>query len=32
MFYAVDADGTESRKEVKVEKGVATVLDEEWTH
>jgi hypothetical protein len=31
-FYAVDADGTESRKEVKVERGVATVLDEEWTH
>jgi hypothetical protein len=31
-FYAVDADGTESRKEVKVQKGVASVLDEEWTH
>jgi len=31
-FYAVDADGKESRKEVKVEKGVVSVLDEEWTH
>lgn len=31
-FYAVDADGKESRTEVKVEKGVASVLDEEWTH
>ena len=31
-FYAVHADGTESRKEVKVEHGAATVLDEEWTH
>ena len=31
-FYAVDAEGKESRKEVKVENGVATVLDKEWTH
>ena len=31
-FYAVDDAGKEFRKEVKVEKGVATVLDEEWTH
>lgn len=31
-FYAVDADGKESRKEVKVEKGIATALDKEWTH
>ena len=31
-FYAVDAEGKESRKEVKVENGAATVLDEEWTH
>ena len=31
-FYAVGVDGTESRKEVKVEQGVAAVLDEEWTH
>jgi len=31
-FYAVDAAGKESRKEVKVEKGDTTVLDEEWTH
>jgi hypothetical protein len=31
-FYAVDGDGTESRKEVKVENGTATVLDEEWRH
>lgn len=31
-FYAVDANGKESRKEVKVENGVTTVLNEEWTH
>jgi len=31
-FYAVDASGKESRKEVKVEDGVTSVLDEEWTH
>ncbi len=31
-FYAVDADGTESRKEVKLEAGVASVLEQEWQH
>ncbi len=31
-FYAVDSDGKESRKEVKVEGGEATVLKKEWQH
>lgn len=31
-FYAVDANGKESRKEVKLENGVATLLKKEWKH
>ena len=31
-FYSVDADGKESRKEVKVEAGKAEVLQKEWQH
>ena len=31
-FYAVDSQGKESRKEVKVEGGEAVVLAKEWQH
>jgi hypothetical protein len=31
-FYAVDSQGNESRKEVKVEAGTANVLEKEWEH
>lgn len=31
-FYSVDANGKESRKEVKVQAGKAEVLQKEWKH
>lgn len=31
-FYAVSEDGTESRKEVKLENGEASLLEKEWKH
>lgn len=31
-FYTVHADGTEERKEVKLENGQAELLSEEWRH
>ena len=31
-FYSVSSTGKESRKEVKLEKGVASVLQSEWKH
>ena len=31
-FYAVSSEGIESRKEVMLKKGVATVLQKEWQH
>lgn len=31
-FYSVNEQGIETRTEVKLENGVATLLDKEWTH
>lgn len=31
-FYSKDSQGVESRKEVKLEKGIARLLQEEWQH